>query len=413
MGKKIISTYATEQVTNATKLLATTNGTTHLIDADSLVDVSEKIVDDVSSWEQGNMSITNNLSPDTNRIRTKYTLTKVDMNIQDVVNVKYLNPNFKYRIIFSSTETGNVIEGGVVTTWSTTPNVYVVPQGANYCHICLARTDSADFTPADGYDKIELYNGTRIIEDIIGNKISVLQKNVGNLYGKKISILGDSISTFTGYSYEGNRCRYPQSDLLTDVNDTYWMQIIKDLGLTLGINEAWAGTRISWDGTTESGDIGADKFIGSQTRINHLGENGTPDVILVFGGTNDIYNNVEKGTFDYSSPASYTSEQIAFLTSTTYADAIRTLLIRLQYTYPNSKIVFILPYFFTTLKKLDEYNEIMKEACDAYGVPVIDARTCGLTVFNTNDYLPDSLHLNSFGMGKLSNVVRHALMNLY
>lgn len=547
MGKKIISTYTTGQVTNATKLLATTNGTTHLVNAESLVDVSEKIVDDVSFWAQGNMSISNNLTSDTNRIRTKHTLTKADMNIQDVVNVKYLNPNFQYRVIFSSSATGNVIEGGVVESWSTTPKVYVVPQGANYCHICLARIDSADFTPADGYDKIKVYNGTKILEDNIGHRLDVLEKKVkstqnrlfadkswwllknvnsaynylngtnrictnkenkledfgikswihvdvddeydyrlvfadtnmtcinssegwntdggksysvpnnavyfaigirkhddsditiedtfyrvriyadcsvlfsysnlvnivGNLNGKVISILGDSISTFTGYSYSGNRCRYPQDNLLTDVNDTYWMKVINQLGMTLGINEAWAGTRISWDGTTESGDIGADKFIGSQTRINHLGENGTPNIILVFGGTNDINNGVTLGTFDTTDPSAYTQTQIDALTSETFGKAVRTLFIRIQHTYPLARVVCILPYFFGNANTLDSYNEILKEACDYFGVKIVDARTCGLNPFNKSNYLPDNLHLNADGMELLANVLKKSLMELF
>ena len=64
--------------------------------------------------------------------------------------------------------------------------------------------------------------------------------------GKRISILGDSISTFGGspnddprfsngeYTYLGNRCRYPQEDLILDVHDMYWMKLIDEFNLTLG-----------------------------------------------------------------------------------------------------------------------------------------------------------------------------------
>lgn len=51
--------------------------------------------------------------------------------------------------------------------------------------------------------------------------------NMKNFKGKVISILGDSISTFTGYipvSDGFNRehlARYPQDNLLTDVNETW------------------------------------------------------------------------------------------------------------------------------------------------------------------------------------------------
>lgn len=225
--------------------------------------------------------------------------------------------------------------------------------------------------------------------------------------------MGDSISTFSGFSYHGNVCRYPQSNLLTDVNDTYWMRTINDLNLRLGINEGFSSTRISWDGETESERIGKDKHIASQARINHLGENGTPDIICVFGGTNDIANSVTLGTFDTTDPSAYTQSQIDALTSETFGKAVRTLFIRIQHTYPLARVVCILPYFFGNANTLDNYNEILKEACDYFGVKVVDARACGLNPFNKSNYLPDDLHLNADGMELLANVLKKSLMELF
>lgn len=57
--------------------------------------------------------------------------------------------------------------------------------------------------------------------------------------GKVISIMGDSISTFAGYIpvADGfNRehlARYPQDNLLTDVNETWWMQVVAELDAKL------------------------------------------------------------------------------------------------------------------------------------------------------------------------------------
>lgn len=55
--------------------------------------------------------------------------------------------------------------------------------------------------------------------------------------GKKISILGDSISTFSGYIPSGNAAWYPRGEI-TSVKDTWWYQLIQQQEATLGINES-------------------------------------------------------------------------------------------------------------------------------------------------------------------------------
>ena len=96
------------------------------------------------------------------------------------------------------------------------------------------------------------------------------------LAGKRISILGDSISTFgvpdqnnaTGlWTYPGNRCRYPQSNLLTEVNECYWKRLIDENGMFLGVNESWAGSRVSNSQSTDIGDFGPNRCISSQTAL--------------------------------------------------------------------------------------------------------------------------------------------------
>lgn len=253
--------------------------------------------------------------------------------------------------------------------------------------------------------------------------------NVDSEYdGKIISILGDSISTFAGYgassasdghliadgkyTYPGNHCRYPQNGLLQSVHDTYWMRLIETLKMKLGINDSIAGSRVSWDGTSPAGypELGADGYISCMTRIGHLGENGTPNVILVNGGTNDIGQNMPIGTFNTESPVDYTEEQIQALPVATFADAYRTLLIRLQYYYPTATVVCLLPNYTTSYyspTKVDKYCEIIKEACDFFGVKWIDMRASGITMFNRGTYLPDGIHYNTNGMEVIyENILR-------
>jgi lysophospholipase L1-like esterase len=242
--------------------------------------------------------------------------------------------------------------------------------------------------------------------------------------GKRISILGDSISTFgvpdqnnaTGeFTYPLNRCRYPQGNLFTDVNHTYWMRLININKLILGINESWAGSRISWDGITESTDIGVNKHIASATRIGHLGNNGTPDIIFIYAGTNDIGSLVDIGTFNTESPINYTAEEIAALPVDTFYNAVRTLIIRVMKAYPLSQIIYLFPGFTTsygTLIKTDEYNEAARVVCDYFGVLYLDDRQVGINPMSLSSDLPDGVHPGISGMEKIYRYIRNELNTL-
>lgn len=241
--------------------------------------------------------------------------------------------------------------------------------------------------------------------------------------GKTLSILGDSISTYGGagssaghsghiisdgvWTYPGNCCRYPYGDV-NSVYGCYWKMFADEMGFDLGINDSWAASRISWDGT-EGNDVGANKYIASPTRIGHLDDNGTPDYILVNAGTNDITAGVTVGTFNTADPRGLTPAQIAALPVATFADAMRALLIRLQTSYPKAGIVFMLPDYTTSNydpAQADKYLEVIKEACDYFGVPVIDVRTSRINMYNINDYTLDGVHPNAEGMRILAEQLR-------
>ena len=240
--------------------------------------------------------------------------------------------------------------------------------------------------------------------------------------GKVFSILGDSISTFgvpdqnnaTGtWTYPGNRCRYPQSNLFTDVKYQYWYLLMERLSMQLGINESWAGSLVSNTQATDSGDKGPNRCMASTTRISHLDDNGTPNIIIVYGGTNDAGSGVALGTFNTENPKNYTQQQIDDLPVATFADAYRTMLIRLQYYYPNAKILCCFPNYtlsYYTITNLDKYEEIIREACDFFGVAYVDLRTVGVNVYNQSTYLPDGIHPNKDGMELIFNKILKALI---
>ena len=164
----------------------------------------------------------------------------------------------------------------------------------------------------------------------------------GVLQNKKVSILGDSISTLKGYIPQTNRARYVANQdeavsglIYIPMNETWWGRLINDYNMTLGVNESWAGSRVSNNLNANSGDIGPDRAMASINRIQALDDNGTPDVIFFFGGTNDIGNSVTLGTFDNTASYATTLDT----TSTKYnsfVEAYSITLMRLKYYYPNA-----------------------------------------------------------------------------
>lgn len=223
--------------------------------------------------------------------------------------------------------------------------------------------------------------------------------------GKIISVLGDSISTFEGYipTADGinlaHRARYPQDNLVTDVNGTWWMKVINTLGASLGINDSWAGSTVSNHRDINELDFGPDAAMASITRIRNLSSNGTPDLIFFFGGTNDAGKMVEKGIFDPNHTIDLTATKWS-----SFSDAYCETLCRLRHFYPDAELVTMTPSFsngYYDNARLSEFADMIIEICNRYKVKCIDLRKSGITF----DMLPDGLHPNSDGMNCIYNAV--------
>ena len=217
--------------------------------------------------------------------------------------------------------------------------------------------------------------------------------------GKRVSILGDSISTYQGYIPSGNATKYPTGDV-DNVNKTWWYKLIQDTGMVLGINNSYSGSTVG----------GNSHQMASLSRIQSLDDNGTPDVILFYGGTNDMLGTI--GEFD--STATYTLD----LTTTSWSDfatAYKDAIMRLQYYYPNALIIAIMPIWVKTTytpAKVDSGIEVIKEICDYFGVNWIDLRTSGFTTQNLDNLFTDQVHPNARGMGYIENRVKKYMTSL-
>lgn len=183
----------------------------------------------------------------------------------------------------------------------------------------------------------------------------------------RISILGDSYSTFVGWVvpdtnliwYYPIESQYHQKgNDVCSVEQTWWHQVIKRMGAKLERNNAYSGATICYTGYRPKKDMpNADysdrAFI---TRSNWL---GNPDVILVCGATNDSWCGAPIGDYVFGN---WSNEQLY-----SFRPAMAKLLYDLKGNYPMARIVFILN---SELK--DEINESVHTICKHYNVPCLD-----------------------------------------
>lgn len=118
---------------------------------------------------------------------------------------------------------------------------------------------------------------------------------------RTIAILGDSYSTFDGYIPEGYACWYfsvPQGENdVTKVEETWWHQLCASKGYELLLNNSYSGSTVCNTGY-DGADYKDRSFI---TRMKDcVSGEVMPDMILIFGGTNDSWANSPIGEPKYS-----------------------------------------------------------------------------------------------------------------
>ena len=115
---------------------------------------------------------------------------------------------------------------------------------------------------------------------------------------KSVAIFGDSYSTFENYlSCDTNAVWYFQGKQkktdVTDVEQTWWHMLLKEKGWKLECNNSFSGSTICYTGYRKE-DYQNRSF---HNRLRYL---GSPDIILVFGATNDCWAKSPIGDYKYS-----------------------------------------------------------------------------------------------------------------
>ena len=170
---------------------------------------------------------------------------------------------------------------------------------------------------------------------------------------KKVSVLGDSYSTFVGVIPSNYSSFYPNDrNDVTKIEQTWWSLYVKAKGYALEKNDSWGGTTIC--GTGYGGmNSSYSNFI---SRVDSL---GNPDIIFVFGGTNDAWANSPMGEYQYSD---WSKDDCKY-----FRPALACLIDMLQKRYAQAEICFIL-----NSELREPVNESMREVCKHYNVKLVE-----------------------------------------
>lgn len=213
------------------------------------------------------------------------------------------------------------------------------------------------------------------------------------LKNKKIVIIGDSITEGVGASCQKNS--YPS--VLAEIS-----------GATV-YNYGISATRYAYQ--IEEFHVNTECFIERVARIKE-----EPDVVLVFGGTNDF------GHGDV--PFGRDEDRDGY----TYVGACHTLYSSLLKKFPNARIVILTPLHRlsenSTVKEIRDiptlplkaYVDAQRRIAEYYGLPIIDLYSISGLQPAVEEirvkYMPDGLHPSDAGAKRLAEVIYAQLLAL-
>lgn len=228
-------------------------------------------------------------------------------------------------------------------------------------------------------------------------KTTIIEKQP-DLTTKTISFLGDSITTYEGYSNDcintnsticDNRVYYKGYNYILDVNDTWWKQTVNSTGLNLLVNNSFSGDRVVLKGQLRNQQLHKDT---GEKIIN-------PDIIVVYLGINDFIKNVSTEEFHL---------------------AYETMIVTMKSTYPNADIFLLnlVPNTTTlrSIEELNEYNKHIANVAEKFNATLVDINTqSGINIATCNTYMADvkCVHPNKEGMTAMANVVTTSIINKY
>ena len=195
------------------------------------------------------------------------------------------------------------------------------------------------------------------------------------LKGLKLSILGDSISSFAGTIPEGHKVYYTGKNSGVSAPQEMWWSIVCDeLGLEPLVINAWSGSTV----TRGVRDLSVYLAASDETRCQALHRGETlPDIVLIAMGVNDYSYGAPLGDWDGRTPLNGDVSN--------FRAAYATMLERIHSRYPFAFIGCITPWFMQRGTDTGScyVNEAFGLTAEAYGQAMSDvARLMGCAVID-------------------------------
>ena len=322
----------------------------------------------------------------------------------------------------------------------------VTPNTAANTNVAWESSDTSVATVENGVVTAQgLGAATITVRTVAGGKTDTCEVVVENsmlkaaLQGKTISILGDSISTYEGWSNNatsynstigGNQVYYNGSRSgVTSVDQTYWKQLIDQYGMTLCVNNSSSGSRVIGKGNVSK----TEDDQGYATRpynlhddtvtSNESGEAVYPDIITVYMGVNDLINSngwsATTGTYEsinWSTLIQQSGTDYTYATPTTVAEAYAIMIHKITVTYPDAEVlVFNLPLCEDTQGKADltVYNDFIEKIVDRFDATLVDLYNSEMRGSKYNANSSDGLHPKTTGHDLMTDLLVEALISTY
>lgn len=212
---------------------------------------------------------------------------------------------------------------------------------------------------------------------------AIEETTTGSLAGKKFSILGDSVSTYEGWSNNtqvnstmgSNAVEYTgKNHGITSVDQTWWKQVAERTGMEILVNNSYSGDRACVHGIERSLQL-------------HNNEGETPDVIAVFMGINDVRRGCSTALF-----------------SSNYGQMIKNI----TQKYPDAEVYLLNMVYY--LYQSEAICSVIESMAKTYGCTYVDVRNkAGFNSYNVTNYMAsdetEKLHPNSAGMELIADYV--------
>jgi len=201
------------------------------------------------------------------------------------------------------------------------------------------------------------------------------------------SVLGDSFTSYKGtVDPDTNFVWYYFDSIGVTSADSMWFsKVAAKTGWTLDKNNSFSGSHL-----TNAYNYAQDGELFSRASyIRRMDNLGSPNVIFIFGGTNDIYHRVPVGDYVYSD---WTDEQLC-----TIRPALAYMFHNMKKLYPKAKIYFMIDMeLCIDDHNLDDalrqaYIESMHTVCGHYDIECIDIYGIHKSVWHPNSKGQDEI----------------------